>query len=62
MNIHYATEVAYRNGYKAGYQAGVKEFEEKLKYYHKNYEGYCVVDDDDIDDLVEEMTEGRENG
>lgn len=55
MNIHDATEVAYRNGYKAGYQAGVKEFAENLKDYHKNYEGFCVVDDDDIDNLVAEL-------
>ena len=61
MNEHDATEVAYKNGYKAGYQAGVKEFAENLKDYHKNYEGFCVVDDDDIDNLVAEMTEGRED-
>ena len=39
----------------------IKEFAEKLKDYHKNYEGFCVVDDDDIDNLVAEMTEGRKN-
>ena len=39
----------------------IKEFAEMLKDYHKNYEGFCFVDDDDIDNLVAEMTEGREN-
>lgn len=39
----------------------IKEFAENLKDYHKNYEGFCVVDDDDIDNLVAEMTEGRED-
>lgn len=46
---------------KAASIEAIKEFAEKLKDYHKNYEGFCVVDDDDIDDLVAEMTEGREN-
>lgn len=33
----------------------IKEFADRLKDYHKNYEGFCVVDDDDIDNLVKEM-------
>lgn len=51
MNIHDATEVAYRNGYKAGYQAGVKEFGKML--IDKSVNG--IINISDIPDYVVEM-------
>ena len=57
MNIHDATEYAYKNGY----EAGVKEFAERLKEKLKNV---CYVEEYDsiyvhkiIDNLAKELTE-----
>ena len=54
MNIHDATEVAYKNGY----EAGVKEFGKML--IDKSVNG--IINISDIPDYVVEMTEDRENG
>jgi hypothetical protein len=61
MNIHDATEVAYRNGYKAGYQAGVKEFAKTLRAraFNDAY-GYYIVVIDQITELEKEMVGGRD--
>ena len=36
MNIHDATEVAYKNGYERGYDQGVKDFAERAKTYYEH--------------------------
>jgi hypothetical protein len=57
MNIHDATEVAYRNGYKAG----VKEFAKTLRAraFNDAY-GYYIVVIDQITELEKEMAGGRD--
>jgi Holliday junction resolvase RusA-like endonuclease len=57
MHIHDATEQAYKNGYKAG----MKDFAEKLKK-RAYLNSYCVyvVTNDDIDNLLKELT-GKDN-
>lgn len=56
MNIHDATEVAYRNGYKAGYQAGVKEFAKTLRARAFNdADGFYIVVIDQITELEKEL-------
>ena len=56
MDIHLATEQAYKNGY----EKGVKDFAERLrenKFTHKNLgELICV---EDIDNLLKQMTEQK---
>ena len=44
MNEYDATEVAYKNGYEAGYNKGVKEFAERAKTYYKNLSGRPLPD------------------
>lgn len=65
MNEHEITEQAYRNGY----EAGVKKFAEKIKnccyqlYEEKNgHEAgkVVVLEFADIDNLANELTEGKE--
>ena len=39
MDEHTATEIAYKNGYKAGYDQGSKDLAEKLKKYYNSLSG-----------------------
>lgn len=61
MNIHDATEVAYKNGY----EAGVKKLAEKIKISatakHKSIDGEYLyeISNDFIDNLVKEMVGNR---
>lgn len=59
MNIHNATEEAYKNGYKNGYKAGVEAFAERLKEKATSafFDEREYVDTVDIDNLLKEMTE-----
>lgn len=57
MNIHDATETAFKNGYKQG----IKDFVQRLKEYKflsfewSHGEHPFVVEENDIDELAEEM-------
>lgn len=57
MNIHDATEQAYKNGYAQG----IKDFVQRLKEYKylssdwSHGEHPFVVEENDIDELAEEM-------
>ena len=39
MNIHDATEIAYKNGYEKGYQQGIEDFAERIKKYYNCLHG-----------------------
>ena len=57
MDIHTATECAYKNGYKAG----MKDFAERLKEIKLNKQVLRLpLLDLDIDNLLKEMT-GKDN-
>jgi hypothetical protein len=62
MNIHDATEQAYKNGYAQG----IKDFARRLKEYKylssdwSHGEHPFVVEESDIDELAEEMVGDRD--
>ena len=63
MNIHDATEQAYKNGYAKGIKDFVKRLKEH-KYQSSDWshgEHPFVVEEDDIDEIAEEM-EAKEDG
>lgn len=39
---HDATEVAYKNGYEAGYNKGIKDFAERIKKYYHHLSGKTI--------------------
>ena len=57
MNEHDATETAYNNGYKKG----VKDLAKKLKAYLllPTVKEMSVVTANDIDNVAQELTEGK---
>ena len=57
MNIHDATEFAYKNGYKDG----VKEFAERLKNHFWSKADCDVLIRGVLDNLLTELTERKED-
>lgn len=57
MNIHDATECAYKNGY----DTGVKEFAERLKNEVAHIPAWGRVAEKRINELLKELT-GNDNG
>ena len=55
MNIHDATEQAY----KRGYEAGVKEFAERLRKIGTDEEAYGYVHLWEVDHIAKELTESK---
>ena len=52
MDIHTATECAYKNGYKAGAKDFAEKFKELLNFYYPNQKFIHTH----IDNLLQELT------
>lgn len=62
MNVHDATEAAYKNGYEEGYRQGVKALAERAKRYYASLPTKTIptVVEYNIKILAEELLEERE--
>ena len=64
MNVHDATEAAYKKGYSQGYDQGVKDFADRLKTYYNSLRGttYAVLAAYHIEETMKQLLRDTEGG
>lgn len=60
MNLHNATEIAYKNGYKQAVKDLIEEFEENADILFDGFRNIYVITERDYNEIIKKYT-GEQN-